>query len=240
MKKVTAFFTAVLMLLTAFPLTVFAENSGEIFYSVISEEEKTCKITGADSNAWELTIPAELDGYKVIAIGREAFCDCEFEKVNLPNTLKYIERYAFYYCQNLSRIIIPNSVTYIDDHAFEDCPISYVCIPSSVATIEAEAFGYYHTYTAVEKIYGFAIIGTKGGAAEAYAKANGFKFLLFGDVHTDSNVTAVDARWVLQAAAGLRALQFDSWRIADVNQDGVINSVDARWVLQTAAGMRTF
>lgn len=240
MKKVTAFFTAVLMLLTVFPLTVFAENSGEIFYSVISEEEKTCKITGVDSNALELTIPAELDGYKVIVIGREAFCDCEFEKINLPNTLKYIERYAFYYCQNLSSIIIPNSVTYIDDHAFEDCPLSYVCIPSGVATIEAEAFGYYHTYTAVEKIYDFAIIGTKGGAAEAYAKANGFKFLLFGDVHTDSHVNAVDARWVLQAAAGLRALQFDAWRIADVNQDGAINAVDARWVLQTAAGTRTF
>lgn len=240
MKKVTVFFTAVLMLLTAFPLTVFAENSGEIFYNVISEKEKTCKITGVDSKARELTIPAELDGYKVIAIDREAFCDCEFEKINLPNTLEYVGRYAFYYCQNLSSIIIPNSVTYIDDHAFEDCPLSYVCIPSSVTTIEAEAFGYYHTYTATEKMYDFAIIGVKGSAAEAYAQANEFKFLLFGDVDTDSNVTAVDARWVLQAAAGLRALQFDSWRIADVNQDGVINSVDARWVLQTAAGMRTF
>ena len=55
MKKAVSFFTAVLMLLTAFPLTVFAENSGEILYSVISEKEKTCKITGALSNAWELT-----------------------------------------------------------------------------------------------------------------------------------------------------------------------------------------
>lgn len=44
MKKVTAFFTAVLMLLTAFPLTVFAENSGKILYSVISEEEKPAKL----------------------------------------------------------------------------------------------------------------------------------------------------------------------------------------------------
>ena len=240
MKKAVSFFTAVLMLLTAFPLTVFAENSGEILYSVISEKEKTCKITGALSNAWELTIPAEIDGYKVIAIDREAFCDCEFEKINLPNTLEYIGRYAFYNCQNLSGITIPNSVTHIDDHAFEDCPLSYVCIPSSVATIEVEAFGYYHTYTAVEKMYDFAIIGTKGSAAESYAKANGFKFLLFGDVHTDSHVNAVDARWVLQAVAGLRELQFDAWRIADVNQDGVINAVDARWVLQTAAGTRTF
>lgn len=236
MKKVTAFFTAVLMLLTAFPLTVFAENSGEIFYSVISEEEKTCKITGVDSNAWELTIPAELDGYKVIAIGREAFCDCEFEKVNLPNTLKYIERYAFYYCQNLSRIIIPNSVTYIDDHAFEDCPISYVCIPSSVTTIEAEAFGYYHTYTATEKISNFTVVGTRGSAAEVYARANGFQFCVFGDADADLGVTAADARRVLQAAAGTRLLDLDSRRAADMNQDGEITAVDARRILRAASG----
>ena len=66
------------------------------------------------------------------------------------------------------------------------------------------------------------------------------KAVLFGDVHTDSHVNAVDARWVLQAVAGLRELQFDAWRIADVNQDGVINAVDARWVLQMASDMRTF
>ena len=58
-----------------------------------------------------------------------------------------------------------------------------------------------------------------------------------GDVNADGKVDAVDARWVLQAAAGMRTLENDT--AADVNSDGKIDAVDARWILQAAAGMRT-
>lgn len=58
-----------------------------------------------------------------------------------------------------------------------------------------------------------------------------------GDVNQDGKVDAVDARWVLQAAAGMRPLE--DTVAADVNQDGEIDAVDARWILQAAAGMRT-
>ena len=59
----------------------------------------------------------------------------------------------------------------------------------------------------------------------------------FGDVNADGKVDAVDARWVLQAAAGMRTLE--NATDADVNTDGKIDAVDARWILQAAAGMRT-
>ena len=57
-----------------------------------------------------------------------------------------------------------------------------------------------------------------------------------GDVNEDGKVDAVDARWVLQAAAGMRTLE--NATAADVNADGKIDAVDARWILQAAAGMR--
>ena len=60
---------------------------------------------------------------------------------------------------------------------------------------------------------------------------------LLGDVNADGKVDAVDARWVLQAAAGMRTLE--NMTAADVNADGKIDAVDARWILQAAAGMRT-
>ena len=74
---------------------------------------------------------------------------------------------------------------------------------------------------------------------------------LLGDVNEDGKVDAVDARWVLQAAAGMRTdarwvLQaaagmrtLENATAADVNADGKIDAVDARWILQAAAGMRT-
>lgn len=239
MKKTVSFFTAVLMLLTVFPISVFAENSGEFMYTVVSEQEKTCKVWGCDSNAWDLTVPAELHGYTVTAIDREAFCGYSFGNIALPDTLKYIGRYAFYSCRNLSGIHIPNRVTYIDDHAFLDCPgISCVAIPNSVTVIEAEAFGYYTEYGETVKSYNFTVVGSKGSAAEKYADENGFIFVSFGDVNRDASVNTVDARQALQAAAGLRELQSAERQITDVNGDGKINTVDARWILQAAAGLR--
>ena len=57
-----------------------------------------------------------------------------------------------------------------------------------------------------------------------------------GDVNADGKVDAVDARWVLQTAAGMRTLE--NATAADANGDGKIDAVDARWILQAAAGMR--
>lgn len=59
-----------------------------------------------------------------------------------------------------------------------------------------------------------------------------------GDVNGDGTINAVDARWVLQAASGARALTEAQKAAANVNGDGVINAVDARWILQIASGTR--
>ncbi|MDO4317659.1 MAG: InlB B-repeat-containing protein [Lachnospiraceae bacterium] len=60
---------------------------------------------------------------------------------------------------------------------------------------------------------------------------------LLGDVNGDGKITALDARWVLQAAAGKRNLG-EYEQAGDVNGDGKITALDARWILQAAAGKR--
>ena len=59
-----------------------------------------------------------------------------------------------------------------------------------------------------------------------------------GDVNGDGILTAVDARWALQAASGARELSSEQRKVADVNHDGRITAVDARWILQAASGVR--
>lgn len=59
-----------------------------------------------------------------------------------------------------------------------------------------------------------------------------------GDVNGDGVINAVDARWALQSASGVRTLSDEQLAAADVNGDGVINAVDARWILQAASGVR--
>ncbi len=59
-----------------------------------------------------------------------------------------------------------------------------------------------------------------------------------GDVNGDGRVTAIDARWALQAASGTRELTDEQILAADVNGDGKVTAIDARWALQAASGTR--
>lgn len=125
-NKVLSFFLVMIMLVPVMPMgtvKAFALTSGDFEYAVLSEEEKTCAITQYNGSAYELTIPSQLNGYKVTSIGREAFCDCtSLGSVIIPDSVTSIKRYAFYYCESLIKIEIPDSVTNIGDHAFEQTP----------------------------------------------------------------------------------------------------------------------
>ena len=59
-----------------------------------------------------------------------------------------------------------------------------------------------------------------------------------GDINGDGKVTAIDARWVLQIAAGTREVTEAERKSVDLNKDGKVTAIDARWVLQAAAGTR--
>ncbi len=55
----------------------------------------------------------------MICIGESSFADCiNLRKVILPNTLRYIEDYAFYHCYSLCEVNIPDSVVSIGKDAF--------------------------------------------------------------------------------------------------------------------------
>ena len=94
--------------------------------------------------------------------------------LTLPGSLKTIEDEAFLECPFMS-VNIPNGVTSIGDKAFWDADswLKEVTIPSSVTHIGDKAFGYDGND---HKVKDFTICGTKGTEAERYAQANGFTF----------------------------------------------------------------
>lgn len=58
-----------------------------------------------------------------------------------------------------------------------------------------------------------------------------------GDVNGDNTVSAADALYVLQAAAGTRTLTAAQKKKADYNKDGNVSAIDARKILQVVAGL---
>ena len=60
--------------------------------------------------------------------------------VTIPNGVTRIERYAFWGCDSLTSITIPDSVTSIDDGAFSCTSLTSITIPNSVTSIGSYVF----------------------------------------------------------------------------------------------------
>ena len=77
----------------------------------------------------------------VTEIGESAFSCSYMPSVRLPSTLKKIEKQAFMYALNLTKITLPDGLETIGDEAFSGChPRNAVVLPASIKSIGKKAF----------------------------------------------------------------------------------------------------
>ena len=89
-----------------------------------SNGDGTCTLIGVGTNtASDLIIPSEYNGMAVTAIGERAFFNCNtLESVVIPDSVMTIHTYAFASCRNLMSVTLGLGVTEIQDQAFAGCP----------------------------------------------------------------------------------------------------------------------
>ena len=167
MSKLTKFSRAILaiaiMLCVALPTLAHDFEVGGIYYNYLDKTAKTVEVTckGNYHNSYSneytdsVTIPSSVTysgtTYSVTSIGDEAFYYCNgLTSVTIPNSVTSIGDEAFYGCIGLTSIVIPNSVTSIGFYAFSYCRgLTSVTIPNSVTSIGSYAFYYCNGLTSV-------------------------------------------------------------------------------------------
>ena len=137
-----------LCMLTAFvPVAArayYGTQYGDWLYYEVNENGDGVIITDCDSNAsGEIVIPDEIDNLPVTSIGDFAFSDCEkLTKIMLPQNLTYIGNRAFESCSAWEgELAIPDSVTSIGDYTFYDCEkLTKITLPQNLMYIGEHAF----------------------------------------------------------------------------------------------------
>ena len=116
------------------------ESDARYTYTVNGD---TVTITGYTGTDKKLTVPSEIDGLAVVAVGREAFKGKSFTEVVLPHSLKTIDWFAFSSCASLNKIHIPAGVTKIEYGVFDGVKnIVVVCPKNSYAHRYAKSYGF--------------------------------------------------------------------------------------------------
>ena len=113
-------------------------------YTVISEKKKTCEIDEIHiSTSDYLEIPSKMDGYTVVSLRDEVFQDIfypEIKSIKIPGTIKEIPEWCFSGMKSLEKVILEEGLTKIGTRAFALTGITEIIIPSTVTSIEYEAF----------------------------------------------------------------------------------------------------
>lgn len=146
MKRLLSFGVALFIATTA--LWAYDFKDGEFGYRILNDNSvavTTCR-DSIGRNLVHATIPASVTHndttYIVTMIDIYAFHYCEsLTSITIPNSITWIGRYAFSNCVSLTFITIPNSVTGIDLGAFEWCrSLTSITIPNSVTWIGEVVF----------------------------------------------------------------------------------------------------
>ena len=110
----------------------------------------------------DITIPSELSGHSVVSIGSNAFYWCDsLTSIKIPEGVTSIGESAFYNCSKLTSIEIPGSVTSIGNQAFEKCrSLTSINIPEGVTSIGESAFYNCSSLTSIKIPEGVTSIGS--------------------------------------------------------------------------------
>lgn len=145
MRKTKQWLVTASLLLCSVMVSAYDFKVNGITYTITSEIDLTVEVAPGGEYDETVSIPSRVTynskTYRVTSIGEAAFRFRLLSSVTIPSSVTNISENAFYYCEDLYSVVIPEGVVSIGSSAFGCTPISEVRIPSSVKEIGSGAFG---------------------------------------------------------------------------------------------------
>ncbi|MDE6502257.1 MAG: leucine-rich repeat protein [Ruminococcus sp.] len=110
-----------------------------ITYGICPDNTLTV-IDGTEATGF-VEIPESIDNYKVTSIDAEAFLQADITDVKLPDTIEYINTYAFIDCENLKSINFPENLKFLGVWSFARTGLEEVIIDCPELRMNVEVFG---------------------------------------------------------------------------------------------------
>lgn len=148
-KRFVSLLVALSITLTFLPIGAVAATPiriGNLKYTVNADGESVT-VSGTSGNPTQLNIESSISSngrnYTVTEIAMWAFYKCNtLTEVTLPNTVDEIGYQAFLNCSNLTNVTIPEGVTKIGQAAFYGCSqLTSITIPSTITDMDTAFSG---------------------------------------------------------------------------------------------------
>ena len=135
--RILVFFSCLLFLSACVP-------ADEADFSLRDLGGGNAEISKYEGSSASVTVPATLDGKRVVSVGAWAFFgDDTLREVTLPEGVTAIGEGAFAQCPSLERVAFPSSLKKISSRAFSGCcGLSQVALPASLESLGDEAFAH--------------------------------------------------------------------------------------------------
>ena len=152
--------TFLLVMMQIISLSVYPQKEIDGIFYQFNSELKEAKVTYHNKPPYkkyrgDILIPSTVNNndtlYTVTGIGSRAFYACNLlTSVTIPNSIKTIDEEAFRECEELKTITVPGSITNIGKRAFYNCTtLESVFIQEGVTNIDSYSFALCYHLTLV-------------------------------------------------------------------------------------------